>query len=141
MVRLEWNSTFWISITYFNKKTHRHVEWVVITPPRMGPRMLAMAKTEETTAMYLPCFSRGTTPGAMTKTIENIPEPPIPWKARNMILFNMRLFFQNKHSALPIATYSSSIEFEQPQAIEKAVKSTRARRNMVFRPNISLNLA
>lgn len=57
-------------MTYFNKKIHRHVEWVVIAPPRTGPRTLAMAKTEEMTAMYLLYFSRGTKPGAMTMTIE-----------------------------------------------------------------------
>ena len=91
--------------------------------------------------MYLPCFSRGTNPGAITKTIDNIPEPPIPWKARNMILFSMKFFLRVKISAFPMATYNPSIEFAQPQAIEKAVKSTRASRNMVFRPNISLNLA
>ena len=40
-----------------------------------------------------------------------------------------------------MATYSPSIEFAQPQAIEMAVKSTRARRNRVFRPKMWLNLA
>lgn len=72
---------------HFNRNIHRHVEWVVMAPPRIGPRMLAIAKTDETMPMYFPNLSRGTRVGAITSTIEYIPEAPIPWNARSMILF------------------------------------------------------
>ena len=55
--------------------------------------------------------------------------------------FQYENFLRVKISAIVMATYNPSMEFAQPQAIENAVKSTRANRNMVFRPNISLNLA
>ena len=37
-------------------------------------------------AMYLPIFCRGTISGAMTVTMEYMPDPPIPCSARKMIL-------------------------------------------------------
>lgn len=70
----------------FKKNTHRHVEWLVMAPPIIGPRTLAIANTDETMPMYFPNFSRGTRLGAITSTMEYIPEAPIPWKARRIIL-------------------------------------------------------
>lgn len=73
-------------LTHFNKNTHRQVVCVLIAPPRIGPRTLARAKTEDMMAIYLPNFSRGTKVGAIIMIMEYIPEAPMPWNARRTIL-------------------------------------------------------
>lgn len=58
----------------------------VIAPPTVGPTTLEDAKTAPTSPDTIPNRAGGTTSKMVTKTMENIPEPPRPWKARNMIL-------------------------------------------------------
>ena len=127
---------------HFNRNTHRQVEWVVMAPPRIGPRTLAIAKTDETIPMYFPNLSRGTRVGAITSTMEYIPEAPIPWNARSTILFGIVLANSWTNDAgVSGCAYSPTIELATPQAIENTVKIVRARRIMVFLPSTSLNLA
>jgi hypothetical protein len=49
-----------------------------MAPPRIGPIALATMKTVETMAIYFPYFSSGTKVGAITITMEYIPEAPMP---------------------------------------------------------------
>ena len=63
---------------YLSRKTHRQLERWVMIPPSTGPRTLAMIKTEDMMPMYLPYSLVGIIMGAMVRTIEYIPEAPIP---------------------------------------------------------------
>jgi hypothetical protein len=58
----------------------------VIAPPTVGPTALEDAKTAPINPDTTPNRAGGTISGIETKTMENIPEPPKPWKARNIIL-------------------------------------------------------
>lgn len=68
------------------KNTHRQVVLSTIAPPRIGPRRLANANTELRIPVYVPTLSTVTILAMMIKTVEYIPEPPSPWKARKTIL-------------------------------------------------------
>lgn len=65
-------------MTYLRRKIHFQSPVSLITPPRIGPRMLAMANTELTAAEYGPNHRAGQMSITETKTTENMPEPPIP---------------------------------------------------------------
>ena len=41
-------------VPYFKRNTHRQVVLLAMAPPRIGPRTLAMTKTEKIITMYLP---------------------------------------------------------------------------------------
>ena len=66
------------AVAHFSRNTHRHVEWVVMAPPRIGPRTLATAKTVDIMDMYFPYSARGTKVVAITMIKEYMPEAPMP---------------------------------------------------------------
>ena len=72
--------------TYFSQKIQRQVLWLVIAPPIIGPKMLEKAKTELMRPETSPNFGGGVTSGTATKTMEYVPEPPMPWRARKTML-------------------------------------------------------
>ena len=126
------------TIAYLRRKTHLQVECSLITPPSTGPRILARAKTEDIIAIYLPILSKGTISGAMTMTMEYIPDPPTPWKARAIILtLRQKLLVVRSRQH----THSHNMEWAVPQTIEKTVNTEMPSSIIALRPKISLNLA
>lgn len=59
-----------------------------MAPPTTGPRTLEMAKMDVTMVMYVANLAGGTIRGTINVDSEYIPEPPIPWRARKMILMS-----------------------------------------------------
>lgn len=59
-----------IEPTYLRKNTQRHVVLSTMTPPRMGPRRLAIANTEVKMPVYKPILSGVMILVTMTKTFE-----------------------------------------------------------------------
>lgn len=110
-----------------------------MAPPNKGPRTLDMTNTDEMMAMYVGYLAGGTMRGVMTVTREYIPEPPMPWMARRMMLV-----VSVSHLAcvwIRAQPYSCSMVFAKPHAIEKTAKSVTANRMRSFVPSISLSLA
>lgn len=126
------------TIAYLRRNTHLQVECSLIAPPSTGPRTLARAKTEDIIAMYLPILSKGTISGAMTMTMEYIPDPPTPWKARATILtLRQKLLVVRSQQH----THSHSMDWAVPQTTEKTVNTEIPSSIITLRPKISLNLA
>lgn len=55
---------------HFSKNTHLQLVFAAIAPPTNGPVKLAMAKTDEMMATYLPYSVTGTIVGARARTME-----------------------------------------------------------------------
>ena len=53
--------------SYLRRKTQRQVECWLITPPRIGPRTLAVMKTVDMTPMYFAYLLIGTKLGAIAR--------------------------------------------------------------------------
>lgn len=58
-----------------------------MAPPASGPRRYEIAKTDETKLVYLANLAGGTSSKNMIMAIEYVPEPPMPCKARHVILY------------------------------------------------------
>ncbi len=72
--------------TYLRKNTQRHVVVEVIAPPRIGPRILDMAKTEPRSPDAVPICLTGMISVITVVAILYRPAPPIPWIDRKIIL-------------------------------------------------------
>ena len=103
------------------KKTHLQVVLSFMTPPSMGPSKYAIAKVNEVMLPYRANLFAGTISGTTTKPKDMVPEPPMPWKARNMM--------------------SCVIVWADPHAPEAITKIMMDVTKHVFRPTISLTLA
>lgn len=57
-----------------------------MAPPTTGPTEYETAKTIDNIPKYFGVFGGGTSSKPITVDTENVPDPPIPWKARNTIL-------------------------------------------------------
>lgn len=74
--------------TNFIQNTHLQVVLFVIAPPTNGPIAKARAVTAATRETYFGNCSGGMASARITMVILYIPAPPIPWKARSMILLH-----------------------------------------------------
>ena len=60
------------------KKIHRHVEVLLIAPPRIGPTRSEIEKAIDTKPVYAANFSCGTSSKNIAKDIAYMPAPPMP---------------------------------------------------------------
>lgn len=75
--------------TYLIMKIHLQVVLAAIAPPTIGPTRRAKALTMAIFADICAYFSDGTRSNIMIWQREKAPPPPIPWKARRIILLNV----------------------------------------------------
>lgn len=62
---------------------------MVINPPSTGPRANPMAKRIITKVVYSGNLAGGTSSYSIIVVIPYMPEPPTPWRTRNMILIQL----------------------------------------------------
>lgn len=126
-------------LTYLMIKIHLQVVLAAIAPPTIGPTRRAKALTMAMFAAICAYFSDGTSSIIMTWHKAKEPPPPMPWKARRMILSNVSLLPWFPH--IIGRSYSCVKVWAAAQAAENMMKIAVDSKNIDFRPKMSLNLA
>ena len=126
-------------LTYLIMKIHLQVVLAAIAPPIMGPTRRAIALVMEMFATTCAYFSGGTRSKTMIVQREKQPPPPIPWKARRIILPQVSLLWSVIY--IRIVPHSCVNVWAPLQAAENMMKMAVDSKKRGFRPKMSLNLA
>lgn len=126
--------------TYLIIKIHLQVVLAAMAPPTIGPTRRAKALVTEMLATNSAYFSGGTRSNTMIVQREKQPPPPMPWKARRIMLPHVSLINLVVVSVRG-CPYSCVSVWAAAQPAENMMKMAVDSKNMGFLPKMSLNLA